>query len=579
MESMRSLLSSSLPPLHPPRNHPRTSLSSSVPVIHEQAAPVVMPMQTTSITRHFPALALCQEQCDDFRPPLHITEVKETLDWRRMNNAVSVCKEKKSYQYHQYLKKFERQFLYWPGLWYLSSASSTEVKQILPSSTESLATEKAKTVGIKPIKQNSSNSMRPSDVLDLAKKAAVASKAAASLSESSFTFTAADLDGSLSHGSGLDGLDVMVPIEEEATVRSRRLLERRSKKRRAPKTPKADLHGDPSLRMTDRDGKISSKNFDPSDPLRLFLWGPETKQLLTAKEEFDLSVKIQELMKLEEVKQKLQLQFGHEPTLVEWAEAVGMNCRDLQSCLHSGNRSREKMIYANSRLVVHVAKQFQNRGLSLQDLLQEGSMGLMKSLEKFKPEVGCRFSTYAYWWIRQTIRRAIVQNSRIIRLPENVYALLTQIRNMRRLFIQEGHQPTNEELARRVGIRVEKLEMVLASARSPVSMQQSVWQDEGVTFQEITADPEAEIPEISATKQLMRRHVRNLLCVLSPRERQIIRLRFGIQDGGQGKTLSAIGDMFGLSKERVRQLESRALDKLKNHLSSEGLEAYVNFLI
>eukprot|EP00268_Persea_americana_P051428 TRINITY_DN5682_c0_g1_i4.p1 TRINITY_DN5682_c0_g1~~TRINITY_DN5682_c0_g1_i4.p1 ORF type:complete len:237 (-),score=48.42 TRINITY_DN5682_c0_g1_i4:548-1258(-) len=236
-------------------------------------------------------------------------------------------------------------------------------------------------------------------------------------------------------------------------------------------------------------------------------------------------------MRLEEVKQRLQLQFGCEPTLVEWAEAVGMNCRDLRSCLHSGNSSREKMINANSRLVVHVAKQYLHWGLSLQDLLQE-----------------------------------------------NVHALLTQIKNARKSYIQEGHHPTNEELAKHVGITVKKMEMLLASARNPLSIQQTAWRDEGATFQEITADPGVEIPEISATKQLMRRHMCNLLSILSPRERQIIRLRFGIHDG-ECKSLLDIGTVLGVSKERVRQVESRALSKLKHHLSSEGLEAYRVVLI
>lgn len=117
------------------------------------------------------------------------------------------------------------------------------------------------------------------------------------------------------------------------------------------------------------------------------------------------------------MKSKLQSQFGREPTLVEWAEAIGLRCSALQAELHSGNSSRDKLIYANLRMVVHIAKQYQSRGLSLQDLLQEGSMGLMKSVERFKPQVGCRFATYAYWWIRQTIRKSIMQHSRTVRLP------------------------------------------------------------------------------------------------------------------------------------------------------------------
>ncbi|KAJ6381748.1 hypothetical protein OIU77_030424 [Salix suchowensis] len=229
-------------------------------------------------------------------------------------------------------------------------------------------------------------------------------------------------------------------------------------------------------------------------------------------------------------------------------------------------------------MVVHIAKRYQNRGLGLQDLLQEGSMGLMKSVEKFKPQVGCRFATYAYWWIRQTITKAIFQNSRTIRLPENVYGLLGKVMEAKRSYIQEGnHHPTTEEVARRVGIAIDKLEKLLCFTRTPLSMQQTVWSDQTTTFQEITADTEIEIPDVSASKQLMRKHILGLLNILSLKERQIIRLRFGIEDGKQ-KSLSEIGSVFGLSKERVRQLESRALYKLKQCVGSHGLDAYAEIL-
>ncbi|KAF5471856.1 hypothetical protein F2P56_008622 [Juglans regia] len=206
-------------------------------------------------------------------------------------------------------------------------------------------------------------------------------------------------------------------------------------------------------------------------------------------------------------------------------------------------------------------------------------MGLMKSVEKFKPQSGCRFATYVYWWIRQSIRKAIYQHSRTIRLPETVHALLGKMMESKRLLIQEGnHLPTNEELARHVGITVNKLEKLLCTTRLPLSMQRPVWADQDTTFQEITSDTEVEIPEVSVAKKLMRQHARNLLSILSPRERRIIRLRFGIEDGKQ-KSLSEIGNMFGLSKERVRQLENRALHRLKQCLSSEGLVAYTELLV
>ncbi|CAA6667533.1 unnamed protein product [Spirodela intermedia] len=352
-----------------------------------------------------------------------------------------------------------------------------------------------------------------------------------------------------------DPAKVLTRREDEAE-KSKWLLDRRSRRRRrSNKTSAVISDASPYVIPTDVSRKMS-RGVDTNDALRFFLWGPETRQLLTVKEEKELFKKIQDLMRLEEVKQNLHSQFG----------PVGMTCHVLQSCLYSGNRSRERMIYANFRLVVHVAKQYQGKGLNIQDLLQEGSMGLMRSLEKFKPKAGCRFPTYAYWWIRQSIRKAIFQNSRTIRLPENVYALLKKIKNTRVLYIQEGHVPTNEELARRVGISKERLERVLTSARSPVSIQDRAWTDQDITVQEITADPEVEAPEFIVAKQMMRRH------------RQIIQFRYGMH-GGEPKSLSEIGELLGLSKERIRQLESRALDRLKESLPGHGLGAYVELLI
>ncbi|KAL6336337.1 hypothetical protein AAG906_014507 [Vitis piasezkii] len=561
MEAGTNILSST--PSFPPRTHFRNS-SSSVLMLHDQVAPAVASIPTT-IARKFPTSVLLQEQRDEYRPfPQALKDERTfqaTLEKRQMEIVVS-ADEENSDDHNQYMVNFERQLLLQPGLWYSLPSSQTGEKSPFSSSI------------MKSITTDIENSMdvKPCDVLALAKKALSASKQAVSLYENA-KLLGADLEDSPSPSLGAIS-SPNLPLEEK-TVRSTRLLERRSKKRRNPKVAVHENHGS---RRAEVQRKIN-EGYDPKDPLRLFLWGPETRKLLTAKEESELIVQIQELMRLEEVKKRLQSHLKREPTVVEWAEAVGLSCQVLQSQLHSGNRSRQKLIYANLRMVVHIAKQYQGRGLNLQDLLQEGSMGLMNSVEKFKPNAGCRFASYAYWWIRQAVRKAIFQHSRTIRLPENMYSLLGKVKEAKRLFIQEGHHdPTKEEIAERVGITIEKLQRLLLHTRMPLSMQQPVWADQDTTFQEVTADTGIEIPDVSVAKQLMRQHVRNLLHVLTPKERRIIRLRFGIGDGIP-RTLSEIGLVFGFSKERVRQLEQRALHKLKQCLSSHGLESYTDLLV
>ncbi|XP_052172540.1 RNA polymerase sigma factor sigF, chloroplastic [Diospyros lotus] len=564
MEVGRNLLSSSSPLTA--RTHLRncpsssSSSSSSVLMLHEQAAHALPFMPTTSLAQHFPTSVL-QEQRDETRPFMHMIKEDKmsqvTLSTMQMEGGSPRHKENSNMDSDQCLEHFQRRLLNLPGLWYLLPSFETKG---MPSST----------VPSTPGKEN--KLIEPHNVVALAKKALSASKQAALLAEDSELL--ADIDQSLNPRSTSFG---NFPLEEK-TVRSTRMLERRSKKRRVAK-PRVTVEETSNSRKANLQRK-KSVSFDPNDPLRLFLRGSETRQLLTAKEESELIAQIQDLMRLEEVKNKLHYQFNCEPTLVEWAAAVGLSCRDLKLQIHRGNSSREKLIYANFRMVVHIAKLYQGRGLNLQDLLQEGSRGLMRSVEKFKPQAGCRFASYAYWWIRQTIREAIFHHSRTIRLPENVYILLKKVTEAKRLCIQEGnHRPTKEQIAARAGITVEKLERLLFAARMPLSMQQPVWTDQDTTFQEVTADTAIETPEALVAKRLMRQHVRSLLSVLSPKERRIIRLRFGIVEGANPKSLSEIGSVFGLSKERVRQLESRALHKLKQSLSVHGLNAYADLVI
>lgn len=539
----KNLVSSS--PSFPTKTHLKNGFSSpsSVVMLHEQTTtPVINSRHLASLSRHFPASVLSQEPREESRPPPLSHSLREdrtsqqlTLERRQFDGLVSSRED----------EKFEQQLLQSAGLWNLLISPVTAEKH-LPTVVSPLPDAEL------------------CDVVALAHKALSASKQAALLAEDSET-AAPPTSSSMS-------------LEEGTVVRSKKLLERRARNRRAPKPNGLDNESSYIPQKVNAKKKMR-QGFDNDDALQLFLWGPETKQLLTAKEEAELITHIQNLIKLEKVKTKLESQNGCEPTIAEWAEALGISGPVLKSEIHRGRSSREKLITANLRLVVHIAKQYQNRGLNFQDLLQEGSMGLMKSVEKFKPQSGCRFATYAYWWIRQSIRKSIFQNSRTIRLPENVYMLLGKVSEARKTCVQEGNYlPSKEELAGHVGVSTEKLDKLLYNTRTPLSMQQPIWSDQDITFQEVTPDSGIETPDMSVGKQMMRNHVRNLLNVLSPKERKIIKLRFGI-DGGKQRSLSEIGEIYGLSKERVRQLESRALYRLKQNMNSHGLNAYADLLV
>ncbi|KAL9235913.1 hypothetical protein vseg_010638 [Gypsophila vaccaria] len=551
MEASINLLSSSSS--FPPRPNFRTTplSASSVPVLNEQTS-TLPAIPSTSLWKQFPASALSHEQRDECKPTTlrddKSYQVQLTLERQMIEEVEFLQKHTRSSLRH--LRYFEHELYHSSGL-----------SDLLPS----LGNEEHSTSD----DVNSPMNAESCDAISLAREALSASKLALSLVANSET-NDVDFDASLSPRS-TDNLKI------KQTIRSTRLLERKTRRRKSSK-PRAIHETDTPVKAEPR---RLSEGVDLNDPLRMFLWGPEKKQLLTLEEETVLIREIQDFDKLVIVKEQLQSQFEREPTLFEWANAVGLSSGTLSAKLHSWKRSREKLVYANFRMVVYIAKQYQGRGLNLQDLMQEGSTGLIKSLEKFKPQAGCRFSSYAYWWIRQSIKKAIFQHSRTIRVPETMYSLLGKVLEAKKLCIQEGnHNPTDEDLAKRIGITVEKLGNVMSLMRYPLSMQQPVWADQDTTFQEVTADTKIENPAISVERQLMRKHMRSLLGTLSPKEQKIIKLRFGIGSSSEKRySLSEIGAMFGLSKERVRQLESRALDTLKESLSSHGLKAYAELLM
>jgi RNA polymerase nonessential primary-like sigma factor len=299
-----------------------------------------------------------------------------------------------------------------------------------------------------------------------------------------------------------------------------------------------------------------------ADMVRTYLHEIGRVPLLTDEQEIVLGKQVQQMMALLALKQELIDTLGQDPTLEQWGDRAGLSPNQLQTMIHQGQRAKQKMIEANLRLVVSIAKKYQKRNLEFLDLIQEGSLGLERGVEKFDPMRGYKFSTYAYWWIRQAITRAIAQQSRTIRLPIHITEKLNKIKKVQRELTQElGRSPRLKEIATALELDVAQVREYLTIARHPVSLDLRVGDNQDTELKDLLEDDGTQ-PNEFADHESLRQDLENLLAELTPQQREVLTLRFGLVDGRE-LSLAKVGRQLNISRERVRQLEHQALKYLR----------------
>ena len=373
-------------------------------------------------------------------------------------------------------------------------------------------------------------------------------------------------------------------------------------------------------RLPRRTGETRSRRSSgTADLLRLYLQDIGRVDLLTSEEEVTLARLVQrretllkqqrelsdtnqaigELHRLEELQRREANHHSHWPTKQEWARAAALTLQELQSridagyeawaekaaidakelklSLRNGRRAKDHMIQANLRLVVAVAKKYQQRGMEILDLVQEGTLGLERAVEKFDPTRGFRFSTYAYWWIRQGMTRAIATQSRTIRLPVHVTEKLNRIKRVQQeIASNEGRIASIADLARELGISEDTVRQTLERVPRSVSLDSRVGKDQDTQLGDLIEDGKA-TPEETLTHDELHNDLEGLLDELTPREASVLRRRFGLEDDTP-QTLAQIGEELKLSRERVRQIETRALLKLRQPQKRSKIRDYIQGL-
>lgn len=298
--------------------------------------------------------------------------------------------------------------------------------------------------------------------------------------------------------------------------------------------------------------------------------------LLKPDEEVELAYRVCFLIEIEELQKRLQSELNRKPTRVELAGTIGLSEHQLEQRLYQGRVAKRKMIRSNLRLVVSIAKRYLNRGVQFLDLIQEGAMGLNRATEKFDPNKGYKFSTYAYWWIRQAITRAIANDARTIRLPIHIVEKLNKLKKAQRELKQQlCRNPSEGEVAEALEISPEQLRQLQQLRRKALSLNHRVGKEEDTELVDLLEDEVGQSPEQQMSETMMRQEIWNVLSdVLTPREKDVISLRYGLTTS-EPCTLEQVGCLFNLSRERVRQIQSKAMRKLRRPQIAKRLKGWL----
>ena len=343
----------------------------------------------------------------------------------------------------------------------------------------------------------------------------------------------------------------------------------------------------------DMDAVADSVNIE--DPVRMYLKEIGKVPLLTADEEIDLAKRMEAGNWAEELFRKTGAKtpdaIAKTPDDAAWDEAklteLGFKGealdvlkdktnRELKGMIASGKEAKNRLAEANLRLVVSIAKRYVGRGMLFLDLIQEGNLGLIKAVEKFDYRKGFKFSTYATWWIRQAITRAIADQARTIRIPVHMVETINKLVRVSRQLLQElGREPTPEEIAKEMGIPVERVREIIKISQEPVSLETPIGEEEDSQLGDFIQDDNVPVPAEAAAFSLLQDQLQEVLDTLTDREQKVLRLRFGLDDG-RARTLEEVGKEFNVTRERIRQIEAKALRKLRHPSRSRKLKDYLD---